>query len=53
MGISLLVFVAIVLAIVIREARKPKIAIPSMKPKRTGLLIYYLKNVGIHFSQHY
>ena len=35
--VYIVVFVAIVLAIVIREQRKPKIAIPSMKPKRTGL----------------
>ena len=35
--VFIVVFVAIVLAIVIREQRKPKIAIPSMKPKRTGL----------------
>ena len=35
--VFIVAFVAIVLAIVIREQRKPKIAIPSMKPKRTGL----------------
>lgn len=31
------IFVTIVLVIVIRELRKPKVAIPSLKPKRTGL----------------
>lgn len=31
------IFVAIVIGILIREARKPKVAIPTMKPKRTGL----------------
>lgn len=40
-GISVWVFIAIFTAIVIwiisRELRKPKIVIPSMKPKRTGI----------------
>lgn len=40
-GISVWVFIAILVAIVIvilvKEARKPKVAIPSLKPKRTGL----------------
>lgn len=31
------VLVAIVIGILIKEARKPKVAIPSLKPKRTGL----------------
>ncbi|VEF49032.1 membrane protein [Bacillus freudenreichii] len=31
------VFIAIVLWVVIKELKKPKIAIPTMKPKRTGL----------------
>lgn len=40
-GISVWVFIAIFTAIVVwiisRELRKPKIVIPSMKPKRTGI----------------
>ncbi|QQZ08956.1 YeeE/YedE family protein [Heyndrickxia vini] len=35
--IFILLFVAIVVAIVIKQQKKPKIAIPTMKPKRTGL----------------
>ncbi|RWR12919.1 YeeE/YedE family protein [Bacillus fortis] len=31
------IFTAIVLWLIIRELKKPKIAIPTMKPKRTGL----------------
>ncbi|HHY72079.1 MAG TPA: YeeE/YedE family protein [Bacillus bacterium] len=31
------IFVAIVFAIVVKELRKPKVVIPAMKPKRTGL----------------
>ncbi|KGA97721.1 membrane protein [Alkalihalobacillus alcalophilus ATCC 27647 = CGMCC 1.3604] len=40
-GLSVWVFVVILLAVVtwvlVREFRKPKVAIPSLKPKRTGL----------------
>ncbi|WP_182480502.1 YeeE/YedE family protein [Peribacillus asahii] len=40
-GISVWVFIAlfvvIVIGIVVRELRKPKVMIPTMKPKRTGL----------------
>ncbi|KMK74832.1 membrane protein [Alkalihalobacillus pseudalcaliphilus] len=40
-GISVWVFVAVLLAVVtwilVREFKKPKVAIPSLKPKRTGL----------------
>ncbi|PTY80679.1 hypothetical protein B5V89_00940 [Heyndrickxia sporothermodurans] len=35
--IYILLFVAIVVGIVIKQQKKPKIAIPTMKPKRTGL----------------
>lgn len=35
--IFIAVFVAIVIGILIKERRKPKVIIPTMKPKRTGL----------------
>ncbi|NSL52521.1 YeeE/YedE family protein [Calidifontibacillus erzurumensis] len=31
------IFIAIILIIVVRELKKPKVIIPTMKPKRTGL----------------
>ena len=37
------VFVLVVIGIVIKELRKPKVSIPSLKPKRTGLAHFFFE----------
>lgn len=53
-GVSNWIFIVALLLItgglVYRELRKPKIAIPSLKPKRTGLNHLLFEKDGIHLS---
>ena len=53
LGINVWFLIALLLAVVgwiiYKEVTKPKVVIPTLKPKKTGLHTFYLKSAGIHF----